>query len=541
MIQSRVLRKDNPDAHYTTALHSFLKERSQLYADNCAMVSADAKCKVTLGEPSYPIAAVSRGKRVIVGSRESLQVGDHDFSKTSLIPDAILIQDIPVPQTNDTSKTSETVGSTEKSWYHGQVFYGVKSMVSEGSTAWRCIVELGKTLELEYETIPGRIYWYTDGGGDRRMTFIQVQLAVISLFLTYDADEVIVARTAAGLSFRNPVERCHAIANLGLQGIGLMREKMDVAMEKLMSKCNSNEEIRKICDENNLFEDSVKKSIQPTKELIEDVLQRLSLKDKPFKIFQSASEEEILQFQQTIIDKFDCMPTTTETGAVNDFFQKHCNKRTYYFQVKKCSDTECVFHKPLSSEEKIKDFPDPIPYEENGIPHYSKGSDPKEKYVPSTLLDSSKRPHNVPFSPSAQTAKNAGMTIRCIDCKKQRMIYSKSKLKLVELNQLKRALSGLQYICGSVFSEFDADEGNHILSNVYVRGNLSCTMDMEFTYYSSGIFPDTCVHCGTKQNLVKCVENYPRCRSRECHNKGDVIRRKRKIVTSSDLTSKKKK
>ena len=182
MIQSRVLRNDNPDAHYTNALHSFLKERSQLYADNCAMVSADAKCKVTLGKPGYPIAAVSRRKRVIVGSHKSLQVGEHDFSKTSLIPDAILIQAILVPQTNDTSETSETVeGSTEKSWYRGQVFYGVKSMVSEGSTAWRCIVELGKTLELEYETIPGRIYCYTDGGGDRRMTFIQVQLAVISV------------------------------------------------------------------------------------------------------------------------------------------------------------------------------------------------------------------------------------------------------------------------------------------------------------------------------------------------------------------------
>ena len=47
------------------------------------------------GEPGYPIVALSWGKRVIVGSRDSLQVGDHDFSKISMIPDALLLQDIP--------------------------------------------------------------------------------------------------------------------------------------------------------------------------------------------------------------------------------------------------------------------------------------------------------------------------------------------------------------------------------------------------------------------------------------------------------------
>ena len=45
------------------------------------MVSADAKCKVSIGEPGTPIAAVTRGKRVIVGMNESFQVTDHDFSK----------------------------------------------------------------------------------------------------------------------------------------------------------------------------------------------------------------------------------------------------------------------------------------------------------------------------------------------------------------------------------------------------------------------------------------------------------------------------
>ena len=45
---------------------------------------------------------------------------------------------------------------------------------------------------------------------------------VIAMFFHHNLDDIVVARIAAGLSFRNPVERVHAIAKLGLQGIGLM-------------------------------------------------------------------------------------------------------------------------------------------------------------------------------------------------------------------------------------------------------------------------------------------------------------------------------
>ena len=146
--------------------------------------------------------------------------------------------------------------------------------------------------------------------------------------------------------------------------------------------------------------------------------------------------------------------------------------------------------------------------------------------------------HNIPFSPSAQTSKNVGLTLRCVDCKKPHLIHSKCKLKLSDLNQL-RALSEMQYVCGSTFAEFDAEGSSNIFDKVFVRENLSCTSEMELTYYSAAIFPDTCIHCGSKQNLVKSVENYPRCRSQECHKKGDVLRRKRKTVTVTDLKSKK--
>ena len=77
-------------------LYSFMKERALKYRDTTAMVSSDAKCKISVGEPGTPIAAVSRGKRVLVGLNETLQVTDHDYSKISLIPDANFFQTIPL-------------------------------------------------------------------------------------------------------------------------------------------------------------------------------------------------------------------------------------------------------------------------------------------------------------------------------------------------------------------------------------------------------------------------------------------------------------
>ena len=194
------------------------------YRDGVAMISADAKCKVCVGEPGTPIASVSRGKRVIVGLNERLQVSDHDFSKGSLIPDASLIQDIPRSE-NETDN-----------WYRGHVFYSIKDMALQGSTARRDATELNKALDTFYGAeMPGRLYLYVDRG-DRCVTYQQVQKALIAQFLYHDFDEITAARPAADQSYRNPVERCHAIANLGLQGVGMMRTRMTVDMERMMKK-----------------------------------------------------------------------------------------------------------------------------------------------------------------------------------------------------------------------------------------------------------------------------------------------------------------
>ena len=68
----------------------------------------DDKHRVKVGEPNFPVAAVERGKEVIVSLNETFLVGDHDFCKFSLIPDVVLINEIPP--------------TCEGLWYTGQVY-----------------------------------------------------------------------------------------------------------------------------------------------------------------------------------------------------------------------------------------------------------------------------------------------------------------------------------------------------------------------------------------------------------------------------------
>ena len=65
------------------------------------------------------------------------------------------------------------------------------------------------------------------------------------MFLYHDLDELIAARPAARHSYRNPVERCHCIANLGMQSVVIMRSKQSPEFERAMAKCDGNTDIRK--------------------------------------------------------------------------------------------------------------------------------------------------------------------------------------------------------------------------------------------------------------------------------------------------------
>ena len=91
-----------------------------------------------------------------------------------------------------------------------------------------------------------------------------------------------------------------SILNLGLQSIGLMQTEMNDESEKLMSKCGTINEIRKIAEENPTLKRDLTTSLQAPINLIRNTFSRQSLKDEPFETFTAASETEMGRFWETI-------------------------------------------------------------------------------------------------------------------------------------------------------------------------------------------------------------------------------------------------
>ena len=153
-------------------------------------------------------------------------------------------------------------------------------------------------------------------------------------------------------------------------------------------------------------------------------------------------------------------------------------RRTYYFHVKKCIDPTCTFHTTLDSGNEIEPFPDPIPYtDDDGVERYKEGFDEEEKYLTSRLVDVTKQPHGLSYSPTAQTAKNTSRNVKCAECKKPRVIYSAKMLKPDERSKLRNFLKNNIYIYGTSFS---AIQENPV---AYARENLSCSVPIETAYY----------------------------------------------------------
>ena len=178
--------------------------------DYTTFISQDDKHSVKVGEPEYPVAAVERGKAVLVGLKEMV-VGDHDFTKFTLTPSVNF--HICIPET------------MEGSFYRGKVYVGLKDSTFQHSSSIRHATELKKILSSQESSVQPMLLLYTDGGPDHRLTYISAQIALLALFLQLDLDFFCAVRTPPYNSWKNPAERIMSILNLALQGVGIARAK----------------------------------------------------------------------------------------------------------------------------------------------------------------------------------------------------------------------------------------------------------------------------------------------------------------------------
>lgn len=252
-VQSRQLRETHQDCHYASAVFKYLKEFAVKFRDNCVMVCMDDKHHCKVGEPGHPVAAVERGKRVIVAENKIFAVSDHDFTKFSIVPSVTMIVDIP-----------ESVN--EGSFYRGQVHVGIKGLALEPSYPLRHMAELEQILLREDLMAKPIICLYTDGGPDHRLTYLSVQMSLVCLFLSGNFDILIAARTPPMASWKNPPERIMSIINLALQSVGLMRERASDECEKKLNSANGLGKIREIAKDPEMKRE-IQDSVEPVKVL----------------------------------------------------------------------------------------------------------------------------------------------------------------------------------------------------------------------------------------------------------------------------------
>ena len=157
-VEKHLFRKSHPDEHYTAALFRYQREMAVKYRDLSSFICIDDKHCIKVGQPGYPVAAAERGQQVIVSQTETF-VGNHDFTRFSIISSVVLQVNIP--------------DSFEGSWYQGKVLVGLKDAVFEPSSQLRHATELHSLLlkTIGYKTI---LFIFSDGGPDHHLTYVSV-------------------------------------------------------------------------------------------------------------------------------------------------------------------------------------------------------------------------------------------------------------------------------------------------------------------------------------------------------------------------------
>ena len=121
------------DVHYASALFRYEKEFAKRFREHTSFFCTDDKRSCNVGKPFYPVAAAERGKKVIVGTNQSFQVSDHDFTKISVTPNVVLEVDLP-----------DTI---EGSFYSDQVYVGLKENCFELKSPIRHMTELYEIIK----------------------------------------------------------------------------------------------------------------------------------------------------------------------------------------------------------------------------------------------------------------------------------------------------------------------------------------------------------------------------------------------------------
>ena len=403
----------------------------------------------------------------------------------------------------------------------GSVFVGEKDSVFQASSPFRHMAELSNVLYCQLFSHPV-LFIYADGGPDHRLTYINVQLSLIFLFLKFDLDYLCAGRTAPHHSWRNPVERLMSILNLGLQCVGLARTEMGEVFEQEVRKCNSLADLRQHIAS---YKDELKDSLSPVIARLHSLFCRLKLHDKSFQSYFSANDDELSEFWSSLIELDS---TLTEGGTyrkeniaqhvkVSEFMEHCCQSSHYTFDILKCGSSACSICKPpcLPPEDfkKLKHIPHPTPMEDGHYLPFSSAfeiitsEEHRPTYVPTKPKQPKKQKRTLSFRATVQHVKNSNLMVQCTECNMWRLVFSRYKLDATQRKHLQNILDEHDYSCGASLLDLNLPE---IYKDVDIRDH-SCHDPIEVLYYTAKYAP-ICIYCAEDEPYGRENE-YPKCRS----------------------------
>lgn len=141
--------------------------------------------------------------------------------------------------------------------------------------------------------------------------------------------------------------------------------------------------------------------------------------------------------------------------------------------------------------------------EEDGPPVASDDPDPQNNAGPSRAPDFGQQRYA--FSLSAQTARGV---VHCVECRKPRLFYSKTKLTDRQSLLVAKCVSEFDYTCGSDLVNPEIAS----LKGVLTRKNMTCGNPVEMCYYSSKLGQlEICCYCAvdnTEVNSRKAIKQF---------------------------------
>ncbi|XP_038063361.1 uncharacterized protein LOC119734068 [Patiria miniata] len=508
-VQQRLLRQEHPDSKYAGFNFKLLKEFAVKWKDHAVFLCLDDKAVVPVGEPHAPVSTGVRahGKSLTSADPErATKALDHDFHVCGLVPSVTFHADIPE--------------GPRDSFYNGDVYVRIKNKIFEPSTAQRHACEVIDLLRERHcedgvNLDKSILINFTDGGPDHRTTNPSVQIAAIALFIALDLDMFIHARTAPHGSYLNPAERIMSLLNLALQNVSLARNEMAADYEKIMKRCNGLKSTRKEAHDLPSFKTALLESTSEVVEVLQKRFGRLQFKEAQVNVKKALSDEQI-----NTIALEEMLGVVSQNARLNwsrkemekdlmfsRFFQKHCRRSQYAFQVKKCKLEEvdscayCYLNPPRMSDDLYGDLkwsPDPVLAPDNehflpfsvvyGTPQLSPDVDmpSRQGRVDVTENDKSNK--------SLLTREKARMHVSCRECGKRRLVYSAKKPSSRERDAIIDMEDELSYQCGN--SLFPPGHEKH---SVHVsRESITCSSQIETAYYTvvGQYFGTICVYCG---------------------------------------------